>query len=209
MLYRIQTPSGVDLRESAQPAVVYVTDIDEEHTQKFGADVSRAHDTGQTFIPVIVDSYGGDAYALFGMLAVLEAATLPIVTIVESKAMSCGLSIFAAGAVRIAAPSATLLLHDVLDTTDSERKTSEIKADAEQMARLQAMFLRRLDTAAGKKPGYFDKLLDDNKHVDVFMSAQEAKKHGLVTHIGSPRLTTAITVASALTVDGRAIRTVQ
>jgi ATP-dependent protease ClpP protease subunit len=43
------------------------------------------------------------------------------------------------------------------------------------------MIFARLDSAVGKKPGYFEKLLDDAKHGDVFMSAQDAKKQGLVT----------------------------
>lgn len=209
MLHRIQTPSGVEITDRAQTVVVTVSDIDEEHTPKFAADVARAHATGQTFLPVVVDSYGGDTYALMAMWSILDAAALPIVTVVTSKAMSCGLGLFAAGQVRIASPRATLLLHDVSTSDSGDRKSGEAKADAHETERLQSMIFARLDSAAGKKPGYFEKLLDDAKHADVFMSAQDAKKQGLVTHVGTPSLTTAISITATFTVDGRAIRTVQ
>jgi ATP-dependent protease ClpP protease subunit len=121
MLHRIQTPSAMELTDRAQPVVVTVSDIDEE-TSKVAADVARAHATGQMFLPVIVDSYGGDTYAFMAVWSILDAAAFPVVPVVTSKAMSCGLGLFAAGQVRIASPFATLLLHNVSTPDSGDRR---------------------------------------------------------------------------------------
>jgi ATP-dependent protease ClpP protease subunit len=141
----------VEIQDRAQPIVATIGDVDEAGSRRLSEEVSRARTTGQTGLPVVIDSFGGDAYSLAGMLATLDAATLPVVTIVESKAMSCGAILFAAGSIRIAAPTATFLIHDVSSSVDG--KTDDIKVDAKETERLQAILFQRLDCAAGKKPG--------------------------------------------------------
>ena len=77
--------------------------------------MALAHSTGQKVIPVVIDSYGGQVYSLMSMIAAIESAELPVATIVEGKAMSCGAVLLSFGeqGMRFADPHATVMIHDV------------------------------------------------------------------------------------------------
>ena len=49
-----------------EPVIVRVTKFNEDGYDKFRKQMSDAHNTGQTVIPVVIDSYGGEAYSLNG-----------------------------------------------------------------------------------------------------------------------------------------------
>ncbi len=185
-----------------RPVIVRVTEFDEESTGKFGDEMSAAHETGQDIIPVLIDSYGGDPYALIGMIAILDAARLPVVTVVEGKAMSCGAMLFALGADRYMAPTATLMFHDISQMTFDDKKTAEVRADADEMERMQDMLFVRMAEHIGKPKTYFSTLLDENKHADVYMTAQHARRQNIATHIVVPSFETTIAVTHRFSVDG-------
>lgn len=196
-----------DTRDKFRRAVVVrVTDFDEDATGKFSDDLNAAHETGQTIIPVVIDSYGGDPYALLGMIAAIDAARLPVATIVEGKAISCGAMLFSLGASghRYIAPTATLMFHDITTFTMDDRKTAEVKADAQEMDRLQDLLFERMAGNVGKPKTFFHQLLDDNKHADVYMTAKDAKKHGIATHVGLPSHTTRVQITHVFGVDDSA-----
>jgi membrane-bound ClpP family serine protease len=73
-----------------KPVVIRVNKFNEESAKNFNQSVSLAHNTGQPVIPVIIDSYGGEVYSLMSMISAIKASEVPIATIVEGKAMSCG-----------------------------------------------------------------------------------------------------------------------
>ena len=103
----------VELRKS--PIIVRVNKFDEESSKKFASEVAQAHNTGQKVIPIVIDSYGGQVYSLMTMIAAIKDAELPIATIVEGKAMSCGAVLLTFGdeGMRFADPNATVMIHDV------------------------------------------------------------------------------------------------
>ena len=78
----------LELRKS--PVIVRVNKFDEESAKDFALDLAQAHNTGQNVIPVVIDSYGGQVYSLMSMISAIKNAELPVATIVEGKAMSCG-----------------------------------------------------------------------------------------------------------------------
>ena len=82
----------VELRKS--PVIIRVNKFDEDAAKKFDEQISLAHNTGQKVIPVVIDSYGGQVYSLMSMISAIKHADLPIATIVEGKAMSCGAVLF-------------------------------------------------------------------------------------------------------------------
>lgn len=182
--------------ESARPIVIRVTEFDEESAAEFSTQMSKAHETGQPVIPVVIDSYGGEAYALLSMIADIQNARLPVVTIVEGKAMSCGAMLFCFGAQRYIAPHATLMLHDI--SADSVGKNEELKANAEATDRLQILAFGLMDRQCGQKEGYFNGMLDKKKHADWYLAAGEAVTHRLATHIGVPEMRTTISISMEL-----------
>lgn len=70
------------------PVVIRVNDFEEEDLEDFDKQLSEAHNTEQPIIPVIIDSFGGDAYGVLGMIASVENSRLPVATIVTSKIMA-------------------------------------------------------------------------------------------------------------------------
>ena len=73
-----------------EPVIITINNFDEESAAAFSEAVSMAHNTGQKVIPVIIDSYGGQAYSLLSMISTIKSSTVPVATIVRGKAMSCG-----------------------------------------------------------------------------------------------------------------------
>ena len=57
----------------------------------------------------------GEVYSLMAMISVIKHAEIPVATIVEGKAMSCGAILFSFGeeGKRFMCPHATLMIHDV------------------------------------------------------------------------------------------------
>ena len=78
-----------DIELRKPPVIIKVNKFDEKSASDFATKMSMAHSTGQKIIPVVIDSYGGQVYALMAMIASIRASELPVATIVEGKAMSC------------------------------------------------------------------------------------------------------------------------
>tara|TARA_R110002096_G_scaffold207698_2_gene394099 strand:- start:265 stop:672 length:408 start_codon:yes stop_codon:yes gene_type:complete len=122
------------------------------------------------------------------MIAAIKSSELPVATIVEGKAMSCGavLLTFGEEGMRFAAPDATVMIHDV--SSGGYGKIEELKADVKEAERLDEKIFTMMARNCGKKDDYFKKKVFTKKHADWFMDAQEAKKHGLVNHLRVPKL---------------------
>ena len=176
----------VELRK--QPVVIRVNKFDEESAKKFSDSMSEAQNTGQPIVPVIVDSYGGQVYSLLSMVANIKASKIPVATIVQGKAMSCGALLFSFGAFghRYMDKHATIMIHDV--STGAHGKVEEIKADAKESDRLNQWLYREMATNCGKEEEYFLKMIHERSHADWYLDAAEAQSHGLANHLRVPEL---------------------
>ena len=118
------------------PTIIRVNKFDESAAKAFSAAMTRAQNTGQPVVPVIIDSYGGQVYSLMSMISDIEHSKVPVATIVQGKAMSCGAILFSFGAegYRYMDPHATLMIHDV--SSMKFGKVEEVKAGAEETERL-------------------------------------------------------------------------
>ena len=182
----------VELRKS--PVIVRVGKFDDEHAKKFNDQIAQAHNTGQKVIPVIVDSYGGQVYSLMAMISAIKHSELPVATIVEGKAMSCGavLLTFGEEGMRFADPDATVMIHDV--SAMEMGKVEELKANAKEADRLNEIIHKMMAQNCGKAEDYFLKIADKKKHADWFLDAKEAKKHGIVNHLRVPKFNINVSV---------------
>jgi len=177
-----------------QPVIIRVNKFNEKSATEFAHKMALAHNTGQKVIPVIIDSYGGQVYALMSMIGAIQAADLPVATIVEGKAMSCGavLLTFGEQGLRFADPNATVMIHDV--SSGGWGKIEELKADVKEAERLDEKIFTMMARNCGKKDDYFKKKVFNKKHADWFMDAEEAKKHGIVNHLRTPQLSITVEV---------------
>jgi ATP-dependent Clp protease protease subunit len=177
-----------------QPVIIRVNKFDEAAAKEFATRIAMAHNTGQKVIPVIIDSYGGQVYSLMSMIASIKSSELPVATIVEGKAMSCGAVLLSFGeqGLRFADPDATIMIHDV--SSGGRGKIEELKADVAEADRLDEKIFTMMARNCGKKDDYFKKKVFNKKHADWFMSAEEAKKHGLVNQLRMPKLSIKVDV---------------
>ena len=139
-----------------QPVIIRLKKFNEEDSEKFSESFSKAHETGQTVIPIVVDSYGGEAYSLLGIIAEIKNAKLPVATIVESKAMSCGAILFSFGTegYRYMAPQRTLMIHEASNFIFG--KNEEIKVTAqEETDRVNSLIFKLMAESVGKNENYF------------------------------------------------------
>jgi ATP-dependent Clp protease, protease subunit len=182
----------VELRKN--PVVIRVNKFDEESAKKFSDEMAVAHNTGQKVIPIIIDSYGGQVYSLMSMISAIKHAEVPVATIIEGKAMSCGAVLFTFGeqGLRFMDPDATIMIHDV--SSMDFGKVEELKAGAQEADRLNGKIYTMMARNCGKKDDYFLKIADRKKHADWFLDATEAKKHGLANKLRVPKLAITIDV---------------
>jgi ATP-dependent Clp protease, protease subunit len=176
------------LELKVEPIIIVINEFNEETSNTFSEAVSLAHNTGQKVIPVIIDSYGGQAYSLLSMISTIKSSNIPIATIVKGKAMSCGaiLSSFGEDGLRFMDKDAVLMIHDV--STAAFGKVEELKADAREAERLNKKLYAMMARNCGKADDYFLNLIHDKGHADWFLEAEEAKEHNIVQQLRIPRL---------------------
>ena len=182
----------VELRKN--PVIIRVNKFDEKSAKDFQDQVAQAHNTGQKVIPVVIDSYGGQVYSLMAMISAIRHSELPVATIVEGKAMSCGAILFSFGeqGLRFMCPDATLMIHDV--SSMAWGKVEEVKVSADETDRLNKIVYTMMARNCGKKDDYFLKIVHKKGHADWFLDAAEGKKHGLANQLRVPHLGVSINV---------------
>ena len=182
----------IELR--SDPVVITVNKFDEESANEFATLISAAQNTGQSVIPVVIDSYGGEAYSLLSMIATLKSSKIPVATIVKGKAMSCGalFASFGEEGLRFMDKDAVIMIHDV--STMAFGKVEELKADARESDRLNKKLYTMMARNCGKPDNYFLDLIHDKGHADWFLEAEEAKEHNIVQQLRVPNLKGKVTV---------------
>lgn len=176
----------LELRQN--PVMIRVNKFNEESATEFSQQMAMAHNTGQSIIPVVIDSYGGEVYSLMSMISSIRNSEIPVATIVEGKAMSCGVILFSCGheGLRFVTPEATLMIHDV--SSGAFGKNEEIQASAKETDRLNKMIYTILADNCKKPRDYFTKEVKRRGRADWFITPSKAKKMGLADHIGLPKL---------------------
>jgi ATP-dependent Clp protease, protease subunit len=176
----------VELRQ--QPVIITVNEFTESSVLKFNEQMSYAQNSGQKVIPIEIDSFGGQVYSLMAMISSIKSSRIPISTIVQGKAMSCGaiLASFGTKGLRFMDKDATMMIHDV--SSFAFGKIEELKSDVRESERLNKKVYTMMARNCVKSDDYFTKLIHDKGHSDWFLDAEEAKKHGLIDHIRVPEM---------------------
>ena len=178
----------VKFRSESLPVVIRVNKFDEKSAEDFSKSVARAQNTGQPVLPIIIDSYGGQVYSLMSMIADIQHSRIPVATIVQGKAMSCGAILLSFGTEgrRYMDPDATVMIHDV--SSMGWGKVEEIKADAKEVERLNQKVYKMMAKNCGHEENYFLDIVHDKGHADWFLDAKECKRHKLVNKLHVPEL---------------------
>jgi ATP-dependent Clp protease, protease subunit len=170
------------------PIVIRINKFDEATAKAFSTAIMKAQNTGQPVVPVIIDSYGGQVYSLMSMIADIKNSRVPVATIVQGKAMSCGAVLFSFGdpGKRYMDPDATVMIHDV--SSMSFGKNEEVKASVEETDRLNKKIYHMMAENCGQHKEYFLDIVHEKGHADWFLEADECKKHNLASYLFIPEL---------------------
>lgn len=170
------------------PTIIRVNKFDEAAAKGFSTAMMKAQNTGQPVVPVIIDSYGGQVYSLMSMISDIKHSKIPVATIVQGKAMSCGALLFSFGTegYRYMDPDATLMIHDV--SSMKWGKVEEVKAGAEETERLNKKVYQMMAKNCGHSKSYFLDIIHEKGHADWFLDAKDAKQHNLANHFRIPEL---------------------
>ena len=196
MKYKIEIDPRIKTQDPEKywdlPAIItFSGQFGEEESRKFIDEFKAAEDhalrSKQPVLPIVIDSYGGDVYALLGMIDTIKNCSIPVATIVEGKAMSCGAVLFSCGTegYRFIGDNATVMIHEV--SSVSWGKNEDIKANAKETDRLNNLLFRLMAKNVGKQDHYFIDLLHQNKNVDLFFDAEDCRKHNLANKVGIPK----------------------
>ena len=192
------SPLIKDIELRHDPVVIVVNEFNEESANEFATLMSAAQNTGQKVVPIVIDSFGWQAYALLSMIGSIKSSKIPVATIVKGKAMSCGalLASFGEEGLRFMDKDATLMIHDV--SSFAFGKVEELKADARESERLNKKLYTMMARNCGKPDDYFSKLIHDKGHADWFLEAEEAKEHNIVQQLRIPNLKGTVSVSFEL-----------
>ncbi|MEK6883737.1 MAG: ATP-dependent Clp protease proteolytic subunit [Nanoarchaeota archaeon] len=175
------------------PAFVKVSGaITEESAQIFRAQLNQAEmlagSARQEMIPILLDSYGGDAFATLSMIDAIKSCKLPVATICEGKCMSAGaiLLTFGAEGHRYIGENAVVMIHEVASMAGG--KLEEIKAKTSQLDKMNKNIYKMVSKNCGKDENFFYNQIKMRKNADWYLDAQECMKHNIVNKIGIPRL---------------------
>ncbi len=170
----------------SKPKFLIVNDFCEEANNGFTMALNHLVNDPQPFIPILVDSFGGDVLTLFSVLDMLDACGKPVVTTVTSKAMSCGAVLLSAGTkgFRYASPRSTILIHEA--ATQLEGKASDIISDAKSMEILNEKLMEILAKNSNKPKKFYQQLIKKANNADLYISAEQALEYGLIDKIAIP-----------------------
>jgi len=195
MLWKLNVDKQIkEIELRSNPVIVRVNKFDEESAKDFATQISLAHNTGQKVIPVVIDSYGGQVYSLMSMISAIKASEIPVATIVEGKAMSCGAVLFTFGeeGMRFMDPDATIMIHDV--SSAQWGKVEEIKASAAETERLNKKIYTMMARNCGHSDDFFIDKVHERGRADWYIESDEARKLKLANHLRTPRLEVTVDV---------------
>ena len=132
-------------------------------------------------ITLYINSNGGQVVALFPIIDLMENCSTPISTVVMGKAYSCGalLSLCGDKGYRFAHKHSHILLHEV--SSASYGKNSQVQEDARDLKRINQIFKRLLRERTKMKSKDIERYMNSN--TDIFISAQQALRYGLIDKI--------------------------
>jgi ATP-dependent Clp protease, protease subunit len=170
----------------ALPEMVVVNKFNEDGVKSFREQFEKALVSKQEIIPVVIDSYGGEAYSVLAMVDIIKNSPVPVATIVSGKAMSCGAILFTCGTngYRYVGPNATVLIHDV--SSWMYGKIEDMKIDLKETKRLNKLVYHLMAENCGHHKDYFLDIIKEKGNRDWYLSPKECIKHNVANVIGSP-----------------------
>src|SRR3954467_4096241 len=130
-------------------------------------------------IKIYVNSPGGSVTSALALYDTIQHVKADVATICLGQAASAAAVLLAAGAKgkRYALPNARIMIHQVMGGVEGQQKDIEIQA--KEIARIKDQINKILADHTGQPI----KKIESDSDRDYFMTADEAKKYGLIDKI--------------------------
>lgn len=139
---------------------------------------SLMEDGEQTPITVIINSGGGDVYAMFAMIDAIRGCSVPVHTVGTGHIMSAASLILASGTgKRILTPNTSILLHEVSTVFGGD--ASSIHSNSGHIKLLQEKFISLYDEFSNKPASFWKRKIKG----EWFFEPEDALKYGLVDYV--------------------------
>jgi ATP-dependent Clp protease protease subunit len=132
-------------------------------------------------ITLVINSPGGAVHSAFHLIDVMKTSKIPVHTYAQGMIASCGVLTFMAGAKghRYITHNTSVMSHQY--SWGSQGKEHELYAKIKEFELSSERMIEHYKTCTGKTEKYIRKnLLTES---DVWMSADEAKKHGIADKV--------------------------
>jgi ATP-dependent Clp protease protease subunit len=160
--------------------------VPEIATEMFAASFAAA-DSGFGVLPVVIDSDGGDVYALMSILDIWDSNDFKVCTFARGKAFSAGAIALAFGTpgLRFIAPRCSYMLHN-LSAMFGEGKPHELAGGVKHVQQMEDQVFTEMAKRCGQPDRFFFDLLTQHRHGDVYLTPQEVLEYGIADHVGTP-----------------------
>jgi ATP-dependent Clp protease protease subunit len=174
---------------------IWIHKFDEEAAQRFREHAIRlVREAPSSSHPIVVyiDSYGGYVDSLAMMIETMDEIPNPIYTVCLGKAMSCGAILLSHGDQRFCGQHSRVMVHEVSSLTGGD--VHDMLNDTKEAQRLNRYFMGLLAKNCNIKGGYkaLRQMIKERDGREWWMDAQEAKKFGIIDHVGTPLVEAAI-----------------
>ena len=140
---------------------------------------NREKENSKDPINMIIDSPGGCAYSMFGIIDYIENLDVKVNTICRGRAMSAAALILASGTgKRLASKRSTVMLHE--GSSVQVGKYSDLKVASKQADKMENMVRDLLAEKTKKDANWWA----ENTKTDLWLNANEALDLGLIDDIG-------------------------
>lgn len=136
-------------------------------------------------IKIYINSPGGSVTSALALYDTMQYMKCDVMTICIGQAASAAAVLLASGTKgkRYSLPNARVLIHQVMGGYEGQQKDIEIHA--KEMLRVK----NQLNEILSKHTGQQEKKIEADTDRDYFMTAEEAKKYGLIDKIISKSIT--------------------
>ena len=130
-------------------------------------------------IKIYINSPGGSVTAALALYDTMQHIQSSVTTICLGQAASAGAVLLAAGekGKRYALPNSRIMIHQVMGGAEGQQKDIEIQA--KEITRIKD----QLNKILARHTGQTIKQIENDTDRDYFMSAEEAKKYGIIDKI--------------------------
>jgi len=161
--------------------IIFLGDIDEYSSDIVKANLLYLDSISDDDISIYINSGGGSVYDGFGILDVMEYINSDIITVNTGLAASMAAVILCSGSPgkRKALKRSRTMIHQPMGGTPNWSQASDVEIEAKEINSIKKEIYKIISEKTGQ---LYDKVYKDGDR-DYWMTAQDAKKYGMIDDI--------------------------